>query len=286
MQREQRLGKILDYYKFCEDDYRSNWHLDQCQAMHLGFWDEETSSIVEALDKQNQVLAEIAKVKSTDYVLDAGCGVGGSSIYLAKKYGCHVVGITVSEGQVHQASKYALEKDVNPRPIFKKMDYTRTDFESEKFDVILAIESVCHEEEKLDFIKEAFRLLKKGGRLIVADIFSSEKKKCSDDKKMIRGLENSWADASYITSSLFEKKLKVSGFSSVTYRNVTQSVMPSSERLFHLAYGMSYPAFLDFKQTTNPKFNFQLKNQQSTFYLYYCFLFDLIEYGVMYAEKW
>ena len=78
-----RKQKIIQYYETCEGNYRNWWDLDRSLAMHAGFWDAKTKTLHEALINENKILASIAHIKAGDYVLDAGCGVGGSSIYLA-----------------------------------------------------------------------------------------------------------------------------------------------------------------------------------------------------------
>ena len=76
-----KKSAIVEYYDTCEGDYRIFWDLDRSLAMHAGYWDSETKTLADALKRENEILAELAGVTSSDYVLDAGCGVGGSSIF-------------------------------------------------------------------------------------------------------------------------------------------------------------------------------------------------------------
>ena len=72
---------IVNYYNKNEFGYRL-WG----RNMHYGYWDASTKHIRQATQKFNQVLAQTAQIHEHDCVLDAGCGVGGGSIYLAKNY--------------------------------------------------------------------------------------------------------------------------------------------------------------------------------------------------------
>ena len=55
--------------------------LNNSLAIHYGYWDEKVRSFPQSLLRMNEVMMEAARIKSTDKVLDAGCGVGGSSIF-------------------------------------------------------------------------------------------------------------------------------------------------------------------------------------------------------------
>ena len=70
---------IIEYYNTNDWAYRL-WGRD----MHFGYWDESTKTLQQATKKFNEVLAQTAHISENDRVLDAGCGVGGGSIYLAK----------------------------------------------------------------------------------------------------------------------------------------------------------------------------------------------------------
>ena len=48
---------IHDYYDYCHKDFKRIWHLDRCMAMHMGFWDNETRRLRDALLKENEILA-------------------------------------------------------------------------------------------------------------------------------------------------------------------------------------------------------------------------------------
>lgn len=158
---------MVAYYEQCEWDYRWAWDLDASMAMHIGYWNDSMRSLRHALARQNHVLAEAARVGPGDLVLDAGCGVGGSSIYLAKRYGCRVVGISLSRRQIESAKRNARRCGVSARTEFLVGDFTAPAFRSATFDVVWALESVCYARDKSDFVRASRRVLRPGGRLAV-----------------------------------------------------------------------------------------------------------------------
>ena len=190
MQPTEYHQKIIEYYKDTENAYKDSWDLNNSLAIHFGYWDSTVKSFPQSLLRMNEVMMEAAKIKSTDNVLDAGCGVGGSSIFLATALGCKVTGITLSERQVQQATDIAKQKGVEQLVDFKIMNYCATDFPDASFDVVWGCESICYAGNKEQFIKEAFRLLKPGGRLVVADGFVTSID--NNDNPIIRQWLDGW----------------------------------------------------------------------------------------------
>ena len=112
MQSADYHKRIIEYYKDTENAYKDSWDLNNSLAIHYGYWDEKVNSFPESLLRMNEIMIETAEIKSTDKVLDAGCGVGGSSIFMATVLGCKVTGITLSERQVQHAKENAAKKNV------------------------------------------------------------------------------------------------------------------------------------------------------------------------------
>src|SRR5689334_12923414 len=94
---------IARYYDLSEVHYRRIWKLDKSRSLHYGYWDNSVKNFHEALLNVNKVLAEVAEIKEGENVLDAGCGVGGSSIWLATEKNCTVTGISLNENQINKA---------------------------------------------------------------------------------------------------------------------------------------------------------------------------------------
>jgi tocopherol O-methyltransferase len=94
--------KIRDLYDRTSPYYQSLWGAH----IHHGYWisGEETKETA-----QNQLIEHVARAAGLGpgcKILDVGCGFGGSSIYLAKKYGAEATGITISPIQVEMARSF------------------------------------------------------------------------------------------------------------------------------------------------------------------------------------
>ena len=283
MIKEETKQEIIHYYDTCEANYKRWWDLDRSLAMHAGFWDNSTKSLTDALAKENETLADIAGIKAGEYVLDAGCGYGGSVFWLAGHRHAKVVGITLCEKQISLANEHASKRQFVHAPEFLIMDYTQTAFPASTFDVVWAIESVCHAEDKSDFIREAYRILKPGGRLILADGFHVKNDYTSEEKSLLAKAVNGWAVSSMESSPNFEHFLKEQGFKNTKVIDATPKVLPSSKRL----YLYSFPAiawsylgeFFGWSSLT------QTRDFQSYHYQYHAVKRGLCKYLIFFAQK-
>ncbi len=284
MNNEITGQQIVDYYDACNIDYRLIWNLDKSYAMHFGYWDKKVKNFSQSLERENEVLAEMARIKSSDVVLDAGCGVGGSSIFLAKKFGCEVVGITLSRKQADAAAKNAERNGVAGNTEFLVMDFENITLPNEKFDVVWAIESVCHANSKKKFLEGMGRILKPNGRLIVADGFAVKEDYNDSEKNIMQKWLSGWAVNSLETIENFKKFLADAGFQKISFFDISDHVIPSSKRL----YKYSFPAMFFGKIAEFFKIRTSVQNGNivAARYQYKALLKKLWKYGIFYAEKY
>ena len=145
--------KTIRYYEQTFFDYFLVLRLWKHWGMHYGFFDKDHQTLEKASLNLNRVLAERAGIHEGTKVLDAGCGVGGSAIWLAKNKGAVVTGITIVEQQYKKAEELAVKYEVEDKTEFLVRDYCDTGFPNSTFDVVWGIESVCYAEDKSDFLK-------------------------------------------------------------------------------------------------------------------------------------
>jgi len=238
--REDLNSDIADYYDQSYWDYRTSWLNSHNLAIHYGYWSHNTQSHSDSLIEMNERLADRLDLKAGDHVLDAGCGIGGSSIWLAENFGVRVTGITISPTQIDQARKNAKKRGVEHLVNFSLQDYTQTPFADETFDHIWALESICYALKKTDFIKEAYRILKKGGGFAIADGFACKRNLTEKEWQPVLQVLNGWAMPNLSLPSEFESDMTASGFKEIAFDDITTNTLPSSKRLYYTAL-LTYP---------------------------------------------
>jgi len=102
-------------------------------------------------------------------VLDVASGRGTSAIYLARHFGCEVVGIDYSESAVIHATAAAERAGVARRVLFECSDAETLSFQDGEFDVILCECAFCTFPEKAAAASEFGRVLRPGGRIGLSD---------------------------------------------------------------------------------------------------------------------
>ncbi|MFK5855089.1 MAG: methyltransferase domain-containing protein [Bacteroidota bacterium] len=273
---------IADYYNQTLNHYQNWWRLDNNLAVHYGIWDDSTRNFQDSLANTNKVLMDIADIKSGEKILDAGCGVGGSAFYLAKKRRAIVTGITLSEKQFEYATQKCKKLKIEDQVRFKIEDYTKTSFEDNSFDVVWAIESITSASDKKLFTKEAIRLLKPGGRLIIADYFK-ENDNQKDPDKLLEKWNKLWSMADFVTLVEYKSIFSKAGFSLKSERNVTKEITPTAKRMYW-SYLLGGPLAIVYNLFNKPT-PFARNHYKSGLYQYKALKQGLWNYSILLFEK-
>jgi tocopherol O-methyltransferase len=180
--RVNEKRKIIEHYDVVSPYYSSLWG----EHIHHGYWVRGDESKETAQIQLIDHLAQLANIKTGSHILDIGCGFGGSSLYLAKKYGASITGITISPVQVQMAKEAAAKTNLDAS--FLLMDAEDMQF-SQQFDVLWSVESVSHYYDPRKFFASAVKFLKPGGCFALTDWFQKENLSPADKKKFIQPIE-------------------------------------------------------------------------------------------------
>ncbi|MBA7507359.1 2-methoxy-6-polyprenyl-1,4-benzoquinol methylase, mitochondrial [subsurface metagenome] len=113
--------------------------------------------------KATKELIELCHINKGKYVLVVGCGVGITPCYLAKRYGCRVVGVDLSERMIERSNERAKKEGVEDRVEFRVADAQNLPFEDALFDAVICESVNAFIENKQKAASEYVRVTKPGG---------------------------------------------------------------------------------------------------------------------------
>ncbi|MBI2270413.1 MAG: class I SAM-dependent methyltransferase [Bacteroidetes bacterium] len=158
----QAKENIAEHYNLNNDFFRL--FLDPGMTYSGAYFKEEGLSLQQAQLAKYDRLCKHLKLEANDHVLEIGSGWGENAIYIAKKYGCKVTSITISEEQYRFANERVQQESLAEKVDIQLTDYRTLVGEYDKIVSIEMLEAVGH--NFLDvYFKKCHELLKKDGLL-------------------------------------------------------------------------------------------------------------------------
>ena len=145
------------------------WEQTWGEHMHHGYYGRAGTYRMNRRRAQIDLIEELldwAGVGEVHNLVDVGCGIGGSTLYLAEKFGATATGITLSPVQASRATERA--KACVTGVTFQVADALEMPFADSTFDLVWSLESGEHMPDKKKFLQECYRVLKPGGTLVMA----------------------------------------------------------------------------------------------------------------------
>lgn len=166
------VDKAQDYYNSTPADqfYFNIWGGDH---IHVGIYDHPNESIKNASPKIVEMMASKISLGKQTTVLDLGSGYGGTARYLAKKFGCMVTCLNLSETQNVRNKilnkQYGLEHLITVvEGSFEEIPYPKR-----SFDVVWSQDAFVHSSDREALIEQVSRVLKENGEFLFTDLMQT-----------------------------------------------------------------------------------------------------------------
>jgi len=192
------------------------------EHIHLGYYGERErkgpfyggKDFIEAKYDFIDKMLSFSQVGTPSKVLDVGCGIGGTSRYIAKKFpSAEVTGITISPEQQRRATALAKERGIGNAK-FELCDALNMKYEDNTFDFVWACESGEHMPDKVKYVEEMARVLKPGGRIVIATWCQREEGNrpfSAQERKTLDYLYGEWTHPYFISIEEYARIMQATG---------------------------------------------------------------------------
>ncbi|GAA2966157.1 methyltransferase domain-containing protein [Kitasatospora cinereorecta] len=196
------------------------------ENLHYGYWenDADDSAVEVATARLTDLLISMLDPAPGAAVLDIGCGVGKPALQLVEARNTHVTGIAISDVEVKQATGRAAEAGRSDLTTFRNADVRELPFGDDSFDGAWAVESLLHVPDRGRALAETARVLRPGGRLVIAD--TVERPPVGPEARAVLDeICASYHVSAYATADEYSGLLAANGFVDIDIRDISDKVV-------------------------------------------------------------
>ena len=222
---------LEQYYSEAGPDYGA-WSREF--NMHFGYYRAGVNPLRREAMLEQMNLEVLARLRldgiAEPQLLDMGCGLGATLRSFARRLPRSMLtGITRVPWQVERARALNEARGFHDRISIVEGDYEDSRLPSSSYDGVYALESSCHARgtDKGILLDEMCRLLRPGGRIVVADGFLAGRFSNSTQKHVYRKLCECWVVQQFADLALFTARLKQFGFTEIKVEHLQVRVAPS-----------------------------------------------------------
>jgi cyclopropane fatty-acyl-phospholipid synthase-like methyltransferase len=235
MQTNRHTQKVRSYYNQNTRWFQLFGKTGGTRNIHASLWAEGVRTEAEASSYSNAcVVREAESLARPDArLLDLGCGIGGTLAYLAGRLPDEVTfrGVTLSERQAAAAAQLLAPFGTRCRVIVGDFHHLPGEW-AESVDLAWALEAFVHSATPVDFLREAYRVLRPGGRLVLIDTFprTDEEELPDAEKRYLRDYRTCWGAGHTLTLPQCRALAESLGFRLASYRDLTDAVARGRRR--------------------------------------------------------
>lgn len=216
------IDRVRKHYDRLSFLYRMFWG----EHLHHGYWNGGETARRAQIQLMEQ-LAQRAGIPRGANVLDIGCGVGGSALWLADELECQVTGMTISPVQAGMATRKAKARGFSGRVSFEVKDANRWQPEPASFDVVWVMESSEHFPDKKYFFERCAMALKPGGTLAVCAWLRRDGPMPPGEQKLVATIAEAMMSASLDSLSTYSEWMRDAGLTVMAAEDITRHVEPT-----------------------------------------------------------
>jgi sarcosine/dimethylglycine N-methyltransferase len=162
----------------------SRGHLDSLRPDELFPHDQDHYGGLTATDE----LAQGARIRNGSRVADFCAGLGGTVRYLAHRYGANVTGIELTPARVAGAQELTKRVGLQETARIIEGNVLEVPLADASMDAVVSQEAFCHVPDLKKALIEAFRILRKDGRMAFTDWIANEPLTADDAQLMWDGM--------------------------------------------------------------------------------------------------
>jgi len=202
--------------------------------LNLGYW-KVARSYPEACTALASLVADAARLDGGRELLDVGFGFAEQDFFWLERYGVkRIVGLNITKLHVDHARRRVTERGLDARMDLRLGSATQIPFGPDSFDAVTALECAFHFDTREKFFAEAFRVLRPGGTIAMADILPEPGYAPMNFLKKVALKRLALPLANVYDRNEYCRKLEASGFINVTCQSIKNHVFPGATKYTEL----------------------------------------------------